>query len=88
MRLIWVGQDAMGASGSGGLLIRLAGAVPKLRFWVVPGAGIEPVLDGLAELRREIAIGSEQADRGGFVDGEETLAEIRRRSAQRKRAKG
>jgi antitoxin ParD1/3/4 len=42
----------------------------------------------LSELRREIAIGSEQADRGEFVDGEETFAEIRRRSARRKRAKG
>ena len=42
----------------------------------------------LAELRKEIAIGSEQADRGEFVDGEQTFAEIRRRSAERKRAKG
>ncbi|MBI3680853.1 MAG: type II toxin-antitoxin system ParD family antitoxin [Acidobacteria bacterium] len=42
----------------------------------------------LAELRKEIAIGSEQADRGEFVDGEETFAEIRKRSAGRKRAKG
>jgi antitoxin ParD1/3/4 len=42
----------------------------------------------LAELRKAIAIGSEQADRGEFVDGEETFAEIRRRSAARKRAKG
>lgn len=42
----------------------------------------------LAELRKEIAIGSEQADRGEFVDGEETFAEIRRRSAERKRANG
>ncbi len=42
----------------------------------------------LAELRREIAIGSEEADRGEFVDGKETFAEIRRRSAGRKRAKG
>jgi predicted transcriptional regulator len=41
----------------------------------------------LAELRREIATGSEQADRGEFVDGEKTFAEIRRRSAERKRAK-
>ena len=41
----------------------------------------------LAELRKEIAIGSEQADRGEFIDGEETFAEIRRRSAERKRAK-
>jgi antitoxin ParD1/3/4 len=41
----------------------------------------------LAELRKEIAIGSEQADRGEFVDGEQTFTEIRRRSAERKRAK-
>jgi antitoxin ParD1/3/4 len=42
----------------------------------------------LAELRREIAIGSEEADRGEFVDGQKTFAEIRRRSAARKRATG
>jgi len=42
----------------------------------------------LAELRKEIAIGSEQADRGEFVDGEQAFVEIRRRSAERKRAKG
>ena len=42
----------------------------------------------LAELRREIAIGSEQADRGEFVDGAQTFVETRRRSAKRKRAKG
>ena len=42
----------------------------------------------LSELRKEIAIGSEQADRGEFVDGEETFAEIRRRSTERKRKKG
>jgi len=42
----------------------------------------------LAELRNEISIGSEQADRGEFVDGRETFKEIRRRSAERKRAKG
>ena len=42
----------------------------------------------LAELRKKIAIGSEQADRGEFVDGEKTFAEIRRRSTERKRAKG
>ena len=42
----------------------------------------------LAELRKQIAIGSEQADRGEFIDGEETFAEIRRRSAERKRTKG
>jgi antitoxin ParD1/3/4 len=42
----------------------------------------------LAELRKEIAIGSAQADRGEFVDGEKTFAEIRKRSAGRKRGKG
>jgi len=42
----------------------------------------------LSKLRNEIAIGSEQADRGEFVAGEETFAEIRRRSAERKRKKG
>ena len=42
----------------------------------------------LAELRKEIALGSRQADRGEFVDGGETFAEIRRRSAGRKRLKG
>jgi antitoxin ParD1/3/4 len=41
----------------------------------------------LAEVRREITLGSAQADRGKFVDGEKTFAEIRRRSAKRKRAK-
>jgi antitoxin ParD1/3/4 len=41
----------------------------------------------LAELRKEIAIGSAEADRGEFVEGGETFAEIRRRSAERKRAK-
>lgn len=42
----------------------------------------------LGELRKEIAIGSEQANRGEFVDGEETFAQIRRRSSARKRVKG
>ena len=41
----------------------------------------------LAELRKEIAIGIEQADRGEFVEGPEALAKIRERSAQRKRSK-
>ena len=41
----------------------------------------------LAELRRQIALGSEQADRVEFIDGEKTFAEIRRRSAGRKSAK-
>jgi hypothetical protein len=41
-----------------------------------------------AHLRKQIAIGGEQADRGKFVDGAQTFAEIRRRSARRKRAKG
>lgn len=42
----------------------------------------------LAELRREIAIGSAEADRGEFVDGEETFSTIRKRSAARKRGRG
>jgi antitoxin ParD1/3/4 len=42
----------------------------------------------LAELRREIAVGAEQADRGEFVDGPEAFAKIRERSAERKRSKG
>ena len=42
----------------------------------------------LAELRKEIATGSAEANRGEFVDGEETFAEIRKRSTERKRAKG
>lgn len=42
----------------------------------------------LVELRKEIAIGSEQADRGQFVDGEEAFAQIRWRSAGRKLSKG
>src|SRR5260221_1272146 len=41
----------------------------------------------LAELRKEIAIGVKQADRGEFVDGKAAFAEIRRRSAKRKRGK-
>jgi len=41
----------------------------------------------LAELRKEIAVGSDQADRGEFVDGPQAFAKIRRRSAKRKRAK-
>jgi antitoxin ParD1/3/4 len=42
----------------------------------------------LAELRKAIAIGSAQADRDEFVDGTAAFAEIRRRSAKRKRAMG
>jgi antitoxin ParD1/3/4 len=38
----------------------------------------------LAELRREIALGASQADRGEFVDGAKTFAQIRRKSKQRK----
>ena len=41
----------------------------------------------IAELRKEIAIGTAQADRGEFVDGKEVFAEIRKRSAGKKRAK-
>jgi len=42
----------------------------------------------ISELRKEIAVGSAEADLGRFVDGEKTFAGIRKRSAQRKRAKG
>jgi antitoxin ParD1/3/4 len=41
----------------------------------------------LTELRRAIAVGSAEADRGELVDGPKTFAEIRKRSAQRKRAR-
>lgn len=41
----------------------------------------------LAELRKEIAIGSAEADRGVFVDGETVFRVIRKRSAERKRSK-
>lgn len=41
----------------------------------------------LAELRKEIAVGIEQADRGKFVDGPEAFAKIRQRGAGRKRTK-
>jgi antitoxin ParD1/3/4 len=42
----------------------------------------------LAELRKEIAVGSEHADRGSIVDGPAAFAKIRQRSGQRKRPKG
>jgi antitoxin ParD1/3/4 len=42
----------------------------------------------LAELRREIAVGAEQADRGEFVDGPEAFAKRRARTPQRPRSKG
>ena len=42
----------------------------------------------LAELRKEIAEGARQADRGQFVDGPKAFAKIRQRSAQRKRTRG
>jgi antitoxin ParD1/3/4 len=38
----------------------------------------------IGELRREIARGSEQADRGEFVDGDEAFTRIRAKSARRK----
>jgi hypothetical protein len=40
----------------------------------------------IERLRKKIAIGSKQADRGEFVDGNTVFDEIRRRSDQRKRA--
>ena len=39
----------------------------------------------LAELRKEILLGSEQADRGEFVDGPDAFAKIRKRGAQPKK---
>jgi antitoxin ParD1/3/4 len=36
----------------------------------------------LSELRKEIALGSEQADRGEFVDGLRALRRIRRRPSR------
>jgi antitoxin ParD1/3/4 len=42
----------------------------------------------LAELRKEIALGAEQADRGEFVDGPKVFERIRQRSAQKKRPRG
>ncbi len=41
----------------------------------------------LAELRKEISIGVEQADRGELVDGAEAFAEVRKRTAKQKPAK-
>lgn len=41
----------------------------------------------LEQLRSQIAVGGQQADRGEFVDGPQAFAEIRRRGAQRRRAK-
>jgi hypothetical protein len=38
----------------------------------------------LAELRKEIALGAREADRGKFVDGARTFAHIRRKSKERK----
>ena len=42
----------------------------------------------LAELSNEIRRGVEQADRGEFVDGPQTIAKIRQKSARRKRSAG
>lgn len=39
----------------------------------------------LAELRKEVASGGEQADRGQFVDGPEAFARIRQRGVQKKK---
>jgi len=39
----------------------------------------------IARLRREIAIGVEQADRGDVLEASEVFAEIRERSKQRRR---
>jgi antitoxin ParD1/3/4 len=37
-----------------------------------------------AELRKQIALGVSEADRGKFVDGSKTFADIRRKSKRRK----
>ena len=42
----------------------------------------------LSELRKEIAVGAEQADRGEFVNGPQAFAQIREKSSRRKRARG
>ena len=42
----------------------------------------------LAQLQKEIALGSKQADRGEFVDGAKAFREIRKHSAARHRAEG
>ena len=39
----------------------------------------------LAGLRKQIAIGAEEADRGEFVDGERAFADIRKRSARHRK---
>jgi antitoxin ParD1/3/4 len=39
----------------------------------------------LEELRRHVAVGIEQADRGEFLDGDEVFEELKRLSAQRRR---
>lgn len=41
----------------------------------------------LAELKKEIAIGAAQADRGEFVDGPRAFAEIRKRRTRHKQIK-
>jgi antitoxin ParD1/3/4 len=41
----------------------------------------------LADLKREIAVGVEQADRGEFADGPKALAAIRRKYKLRKTAR-
>ena len=42
----------------------------------------------LAEFRREIALGIEEADRGKFVDGPQVFAKLRKKSAERRRSMG
>lgn len=41
----------------------------------------------LAELRKEIALGAEQADGGQLLDGPAVFARVKKRSAQRKHGK-
>ncbi|PSB49208.1 type II toxin-antitoxin system ParD family antitoxin [Cyanosarcina cf. burmensis CCALA 770] len=41
----------------------------------------------LEELKKEIAIGIEQADRGQFVDGEEVFKALKEKSSKRRQSK-
>ena len=46
----------------------------------------ESISQKLQQLRKEIAIGTEQARQGKVINGESVFAEIRKRSQRRKRA--
>jgi hypothetical protein len=50
------------------------------------GSTFEKFFTELTELRKEIAIGIEQTDRGEFVDGPQAFDKIRQRSTRGKRS--